>query len=261
MVHATTWIDLRFVVNEALGVTTGQQGATRRGLEHAVETLNNYFKVSDVVLRARIVDVSFVRMGGLDAVEILDDMSNERHGFAHLFAQASRLGADYTVAVTQKLLMRGKPGCGRALAVNQTREALASTRKALLVMNYACGAHTLAHELGHLMGLNHGAMVDACEPGKGHTSAMAPYANGFGQGNCDRQPQPGEFGDIMVGGWMGRVAGNDKGSLPFFSNPRLRDSRCGSAQICGDPDNGDAARALNENAGLYASHEEEAPSP
>jgi hypothetical protein len=189
-------------------------------------------------------------------MQILDDMEHERNGFAAMFRRANEYGADYTVAVTANLMIRGKRGCGRGYAVNQTREHISSTRRAFAAIDFACGAHTLAHELGHLMGLNHGTLVDQCQPGKGHISAIAPYANGYAVGNCDGKPQPEEFGTIMVGGWMKEINGNGHGSLPMFSNPRIRDERCGISKICGDPAIGDAARALNENALLYAAHEE-----
>ncbi|MBF0296809.1 MAG: hypothetical protein HQL96_16620 [Magnetococcales bacterium] len=247
LVHAETGFGLRFLVDDTLG----EPVAMRQRLESWVIALNRYYRNSQVDLHARIVEVAFVPIPAREAVEILEAMSGERDGFVDLFAGARRVGADFSVAVTGGLRMNGKPGCGRAVAVNKTREELASLQKSLMVMHPACGAHTLAHELGHLMGLNHGALVDVCEPGKRHAVASAPYANGFGVGNCDGRLQPGEFGDIMVGGWMGRIAGNDKASLPFFSNPRLHDPRCGEQGICGDPAIGDAARALNENAPFF----------
>ncbi|MBF0190381.1 MAG: hypothetical protein HQL99_04440 [Magnetococcales bacterium] len=251
-----SWIGLRFVVNETPEADRGDLQAIETRLADHVATLNRYYRDSQVAMQAKIVAVAFTRMPNDEAVEILEDMRHERQGFAGLFREADRWGADFTVAATRSLTLRGKPGCGRALAVNQTRAAISTSRNALMVYNPVCGAHTLAHELGHLMGLNHGRMVDGCQPGQGHTSALTPYALGHGVGNCDGRPQSGEFGTIMVGGWMKQVLGHDKASLPFFSNPRLRDPRCGVAQRCGDPETGDAARVLNEHAAVYAAHEE-----
>ncbi|WP_162232412.1 hypothetical protein [Methylogaea oryzae] len=98
--------------------------------------------------------------------------------------------------------------------------------------------------------------MDACLPGKGHSTALTPYANGYAQGVCDKQPQPGEFGTIMVGGFMQEINGDGHSSLPLFSNPRLRDPRCGSQGVCGDAASADAARAMNEHRRYYAAHEE-----
>ena len=249
--QAATHIGLRFVASEDLGRNAAEQAATKIKLNTYVAELNQYYKTSAVELNAELAEVIFSPIISVDAVQILDDMQREQNGFSDLFQQARATGADYTVAVVKRLTQNGKPGCGRALAVNQTREAISSLTKSLMVFNFVCGSHTLAHELGHLMGLNHGALVDFCQPKYGHKSAIAPYANGYGVGNCDSQPQPGEFGTIMVGGWMGKVMGNNKGSLPMFSNPRIHDPRCGIKQTCGDPKIGDAARALNENAPYY----------
>ncbi len=249
--QAATHIGIRFVVSKDLGRDAAEQMATKIRLNTYVAELNQYYKNSAVELNAELAEVTFSPIISVDAIQILGDMQYEQNGFSNLFRQARATGADYTVAVVKRLTQNGKPGCGRALAVNQTREAISSLTKSLMVFNFVCGSHTLAHELGHLMGLNHGTLVDSCQPKYGHKSAIAPYANGYGVGNCDNQPQPGEFGTIMVGGWMGKVMGNDKASLPMFSNPRIHDPRCGVKQTCGDPRIGDAARALNENAPYY----------
>lgn len=44
--------------------------------------------------------------------------------------------------------MQGKPGCGRAYAVNQSVEAISSTRKAFAVVNFVCGAHARGSRVG-----------------------------------------------------------------------------------------------------------------
>lgn len=249
-------IGIRFVVSDDLGLTSAQQQATQATLEKYVAELNERYRNSEVDINAELVQVRFSRIEAVDDVQIIDDMTHERNGFAAMFQLADEFGADYTVAMPSKLIMNGRPGCGRAYAVNQSVEAISSTRKAFAVVNFVCGAHTLAHELGHLMGLNHGTLVDSCNPKMGHTSAISPYANGYAEGNCDGKLQPGEFGDIMVGGHMREIIGNDKGNLPIFSNSRIQDERCGAKHVCGDPTIGDAARALNENSHYYSAHEE-----
>ncbi|KAF0204920.1 MAG: hypothetical protein FD173_1440 [Gallionellaceae bacterium] len=255
-------IDIRFIVSDDLGRTAVQQQATRATLHKYVDELNSYYRNSEVELNAEIVQVEFSRIKTVDDVQIIKDMAHERNGFESMFQKAQEYGADYTIAMVGRLIVLGKPGCGRAYAVNQSIEAISSTRKAFAVVNFICGAHTIAHELGHLMGLNHGALVAECRHDKTNMSAITPYANGYAEGNCDGKPQPGEFGDIMVGGGMRDINGANKNDLRMFSNPRIHDERCGKNKTCGDPLIGDAARALNENARYYASHEEHAaPAP
>jgi len=253
---AAETIGLRFVVSDTLARSAAERRATQTALERNVMRLNEYFRNSAVDIVAEMVDVGFARIEAVDAVAVLEDMHAERGGFAGLFARADEIGADYTFAVMDKLMLRGKPNCGRAIAVNRTRAAIGSTREALAVVALPCGAQSLAHELGHLMGLNHGFAVDRCQPNRGHASAIARYANGYAVGACDGKPDPEKFGDIMVGGWMKEINGDGHSNLPMFSNPRIRDPRCGREGICGDPEIGDAARALNENARDYAAHEE-----
>ncbi|MFA6016275.1 MAG: zinc-dependent metalloprotease family protein [Gallionellaceae bacterium] len=251
--HAET-IGIRFIVSEELANTPKQRLTTQSKLVQYVAELNERYRNSEVNLQAKIVDVEFAQITSVIDTQIIKDMALEQNGFSGMFRKAHEFGADYTIAMPGKLLTNGKPGCGRAYAVNQTIDAISDPRKAFAVVNFVCGAHTIAHELGHLMGLNHGSLVDACYPNKGHTSAIASYANGYAEGNCDGKPQIGEFGDIMVGGHMSTIMGNSKGNLAIFSNPRIHDERCGENKSCGNSLIGDAARALNENARYYAEH-------
>lgn len=249
-------IGLRFIVHEDIGPRQEQKDSIRRKIHRDVDTLNQFFLNSKVNLSAEVVDIAYSNIVSNEAVALLEDMSHERRGFEHLFSRAGELGADYTFGIIRGLIVNGRRGCGRALAVNKTIEEISSTRRALAVMDYACTAQTLAHELGHLMGLNHGHLVDVCDPGRGHTTALTPYANGYGQGECDGKPDKTKFGTIMVGGWMKSVNGDGRDSLPFFSNPEIRDPRCGKSGVCGNSQIGDAARALNEHARYYSMHEE-----
>ena len=251
-----TTIGVRFVVEEALARDVQQAKRIESRLGEHIAELNSYFRNSKVDLRAELVGVDFAAIESSDADQVLRAMSREESGFGRLFSIADEYGADYTFAVVGKLLIRGVQRCGKAFAVNTTPEQLASTRRALAVVDIRCGAHSIAHELGHLMGLNHGHKVAECQPGFGHTTAVAPYANGFATGACDGVPSSDKFGTIMVGGWMKAINGDGHSSLRLFSNPRIRDSRCGQDGVCGDPEIADAARALNENAHYFASHEE-----
>lgn len=174
----TVTIGLRFIVSKELGQSTEQRRDTETILKQYVSGLNDIYRNSKIMLRGEIKDIHYAKIEPVDARQILQEMAREQNGFASLFRQANEFGADYTIAVVPKLEIRGKARCGRAFAVNQTIEEISSTRRAFAVINIhpACGAQTLAHELGHLMGLNHGTLVDSCLPNQGHTSALTPYA-------------------------------------------------------------------------------------
>lgn len=104
-------IGLRFVVNKDVAREPARQQSVRTALGKWVETLNSYYRNSEVELRAEIAGVTFAAIGAQDAAQILDDMAGERNGFSGLFSYADELGADYTVAVTSNLSNRGKRSC------------------------------------------------------------------------------------------------------------------------------------------------------
>ena len=245
-------IGIRFVVDRMLLKDSAKRERVELKLLRDVAELNRIYESSQVRLSARIVGIDAVDFSDKEAVSILSNMAQQRTGFENVYRRAVELGADYTVAVVDDLRVHGKSMCGRAIAVNRTIDQLSSLQWSFAAVHATCGSQTLAHELGHLMGLNHGHLVDRCNPDKGHAKALTSYANGYGEGNCDGQPQFGEFGDVMVGGAMKQV--NGKNNLPIFSNPRIQDERCGPRKICGDERIGDAARALNENAYLFVLH-------
>ena len=253
-VQATT-IGLQFLVDRASIATLPEHEVVER-IESMTHELNGYYRESRVNLNATVNRVQFIDITSNDAVDILDAMHLSRGDFKSLASSADEFGADYAIAFKRGLTLRGKEICGRGYDVNQTVEEISSTDRAVAVMQIQCGAHTLAHELGHLMGLNHGTLVDSCDPHRGHKNAIAPHANGYGIGNCDGMPDPGEFGTIMVGGWMKVVDGRKKNRYAIFSNPDLQHDLCGQDRRCGEPDMGNAARALNDHAHIYAAHEE-----
>ena len=253
LIGQTTEIGLQFFVDSA-DTAHGVDG-TRPRLERMVQTLNGYFRDSGVALVASLRHIQGIRLGNPDALQVLEDMHRGRGAFSSLPALSDAYGADFNIAIVPNLSLHGRALCGRGYAVNTSEAQLRDRTRAMAVMRLGCGANTLAHELGHLMGLNHGHLVDHCQPGHGHTHAIAPYANGFGVGNCDGKPQAGEFGTIMVGGWMRTVSGERSNRLEVFSNPALLDARCGRAGRCGDVETGNAAAALNRYAALYAAHD------
>jgi len=248
-IAAASEIGLQFLVERDTAENTGKVE-----IERMVGELNATFTRSEVALTAHVMRVAVLDLDTNDALRLLEQMQAGSGPFVELHIMADVVGADFTIVLNDALMLRGKANCGRAFDVNQTLEELTDPSRAVAVMRPRCGSHTLAHELGHLMGLNHGSLVDTCAPGRGHTSAIAPYANGYAVGNCDGDPQPGEFGTVMVGGWMQSINGERLNRLEVFSNPEVLNDACGSKRRCGDRTFGNAARALNEHASLYASH-------
>ncbi|MBF0275537.1 MAG: hypothetical protein HQK84_09930 [Nitrospinae bacterium] len=248
-------IGLQFLVKETVTDYTQRENKTKK-INAIVNEVNSYFLKSGVNLYATVNYIAFQPIRSNDTVTILQEMYERRGDFITLAVTADEYGADFTIAIADGMRLNGKNACGRGYDVNQTVEEISQSKRAVAVIQLVCGAHTLAHELGHLMGLNHGFLINSCIPGKGHTSAIEPYANGYAEGNCDGRPQAGEFGTIMVGGWIRNVNGHNKSSVEIFSNPDIYNKSCGKKGRCGDLNSANAAKALNKYAKIYASHEE-----
>ncbi|MDD2761702.1 MAG: hypothetical protein PHH11_15600, partial [Methylomonas sp.] len=140
-------LGLGFWINDRLAQTAAQKQNIEKRLADQVIELNAFFRNSHVQLQADIAVIRYVRISQSDAIAILDDMISERNEFANLFAVAGEYGADYNIAIVDKLQLRGNPNCGRAYAVNKTQNEIASLQRAIVAVNSACSAQTLAHEL------------------------------------------------------------------------------------------------------------------
>lgn len=247
---------IRFVVDDTSLRSAEDRDLMARNLKHIVDDLNTIYADSDVSLTARVVDIGFSNMQNNDMAAILQKMHMKKGVFADFIDKANQHGADFTVAVVPGLRLGPAPVrrsiCGAAHG-SWNVEDMMSVGKAYAVIDPRCGAYSLAHELGHVMGVNHGVAMRRCFPDKKEGEPITPYAFGYSEGECDGKRSPEKFGDIMTGGVMKFINGDSRG-LNIFSNPRIRRPECGARGICGDPETGDAARALNENAKYFIKH-------
>lgn len=241
---------IRFVVDDTSLRSAEDRDLLVRNLKHIVGDLNAIYTDSDVSLTAKIVDIGFSSMQNNDLAVILQEMQLKKGAFTDFVDKANRYGADFTVAVVPGLQSGAASSrrsiCGAAHGSWNVQD-MVSVEKAYAVIDPRCGSYSLAHELGHVMGLNHGVAMKRCFPDKKEGKPITPYAFGYSEGECDGKRSPEKFGDIMTGGVMKFINGDPRG-LNIFSNPRIRRPECGARGICGDPETGDAARALNENA-------------
>jgi hypothetical protein len=246
---------IRFVVDDASLNSPESQARMAKNLNRMVEELNLIYKDSEVDLTARIVDIQFSRMQDRNLVVILQEMQLKNGVFLDFISKATHYHADFTIAVVQGLQTKSywkySKGniCGAAHGSWSVQDMM-SVEKAYAVINPSCSSSTLAHELGHIMGVNHGVAMTRCFPNKKESIPITSYGFGYSEGECNSKPSPEKFGDIMTGGLMLLINGNPS-SIKIFSNPRIRRPECGVRGICGDPKTGDAARALNENARYF----------
>ena len=184
-----------------------------------------------------------VRRVGLDPISLDDKTSNNtllnqmnaRSGvFSTMNARRNQLGADL-VTVIRPLYAQAQGGCGVGYVsgyggtnVSQYAEyglSVLGDGNDRAGQGVYCEALTLAHELGHNMGLMHDRATVATQGGG---SGVTPYAYGYAVA--------GRWGTIMSYTYPRQLK---------FSNPK--DYTCGNAERCGLPET-DAASADNAKA-------------
>ncbi|MAM89606.1 MAG: hypothetical protein CME36_20090 [unclassified Hahellaceae] len=192
-------------------------GSPNTGIRNLVDQVNAIYRNSDVDIHLRLVDTMLNDAPGDDMAAVLHAITPtiSPETTAAISARREETGADYVAQ------LHGKGTCGIAWV------AVAS-EWAFSVTGPDCGAVTLAHEIGHTMGLNHSRL-------QGDTSGTR-FAYGLGHG------VDGLFGTVMTYPWMF----NGAPAVSKFSNPRLICSGvpCGVPE--GEPEQADAATALNK---------------
>lgn len=187
-------------------------GQVDAAMQNWVAQINNAYRDSNVDIQLRLAGAVAHEQAGADMNAVLTSLRTDT-GALGLRAQ---YGADF---VTQ-LHQTGECGIGY-LAV--------SANWAWNLVGPDCGPLTLAHELGHNMGLAHSRK-------QGDTTGSR-YAYGLGHG------VDGLFGTIMTYPWL--YTNRASGRIAKFSNPDVSclGTPCGVAE--GLPEQANAALALN----------------
>lgn len=218
-----------------------------------INEVNDYYINSNVDLKVKVANVFFGDYSSGGSVRnpstLLNDMVASRNAFIDLDNNADRFGADYSVGVF--LTLTGV--CGKASSVNGGLNA----NSLQTVLRFHCDSDTLAHELGHLMGLAHGNQVATCLNNTAHRNgSVTSYAKGYAVTNCDGNLATDEFGTLMVHNYMynSNMENSTANNVFMFSNANISRSSCGDG-ACGSATTGDASRALNIYKNTYASYE------
>lgn len=244
--QASTSIGVQFIVSSRLG----SPSHITPEVEKIVADVNHYFSMSGVNISIYATDIIYYPLHSSINSALNNLATNgysDRDVRTDLYAAAAA-GASYLYG-----LVADEPDpqyCGRAITVNSSVYAIQQTEgvNRVAVSRLSCGSDTVAHELGHLMGLAHGNKIAECI-GSVHARALTREAKGWSEGNCDGIRQLYEFGTIMAGNWALNEIGAIK--VPVFSNPNVSNFYCGADRVCGDHTNGNAASVLNRYSHEY----------
>jgi len=237
-------------VDVLLAYTPGE--VSRLGSTSAVVTRMNYLvAVANKAYADSRVNYR-IRLAGTMAVnypdtgpnsQVLDDMTNTSPSgpLAGLRARRAALGADL-VNLIRPFTKTGQGGfCGLGYLIGQNESAF-TTQSAPYgystagdgedpATNYYCEDTTLAHELGHNMGLAHDK-DDATAPG------AYSYAYGWRQ-----TLTKGSFSTIMA------YSTGSQQPVPYFANPNI--TLC-NGNRCGDPTTANQTLVLNQTMPIVA---------
>ena len=237
--------------------------------------VNNIYRNSGVNLELEHVNTvsgDFTDSGIIvDADTLHDDIDGRDGGntgvadrIQNVIGNARSSGADYTILVVHDLSVAGNDICGSAFDIGGNAAEVSDLASSIAVMDVSdlsCDESTLAHELGHLMGLVHGDYAAATLNSTAHIVGRfnnLNIAKGWAIGNGNGTFDAGEFATVMVGNIFPNFEGGltTSDTLPLFSNPRLINNLCGNVtpRRCGDFQNGDSVALINQNVDLYGGH-------
>ena len=203
-------VDLLVLYDTHTATYFNQQVET--AMQNWVAQINNVYIDSQIDLKIRLVGVVAHEEGGADMDAVLDNLRQD----SSAISLRSKYGADFVTQLHQT------GDCGLAYFTINREWAWG-------VVGPDCGPLTMAHELGHNMGLAHSRK-------QGDTTGVR-YAYGLGHG------VDGLFGTIMTYSWLYTNRAN--GRVARFSNPNISCLGVPCGVPAGQSEQADAALAIN----------------
>ena len=211
-----------------------------------IEYANNAYKKSNVNLRLRLVNAQPLTWASYPTISDKD---------LSAFAADPRVqqlretyGADVVQLISRTQVGQGYGVCGIGYVLSGPKNSgtfqNGAWASAYGITGVDCSLSTMAHEIGHNMGLRHSYEQDQTEGyytylARGIHQGTYEWGRGYGV--------QGRFSTIMA---YPQVF-NASVQAPLFSTPNVVDTTCAN-QACGRASFADAARALNDMAAQIA---------
>jgi hypothetical protein len=224
-----TLIDVMVLYSPATRAAAGGQAAIENQIDLAVASTNQAYANGGLVQRIRLVhsqEIAYAEPStpALDAT--LDAITDGVAPFQGVAALRSQYGADLVAMWVEN----GGPWCGIGWLMTSVSTSFAPNGFHVGVRDCEVSYDTMAHEMGHNMGLEHDLYVS---PQSTHPTAQ-PYAHGF-------VSTAGRFRTIMAYGNQCTDAGFNCQRINQFSSPSYQLS----GYPIGNATTADAGRMLN----------------
>ena len=241
---ANASVEIRILVahTDAALAASGSSADLTSAAQFMVEQMNAIFARS-VAAEIRFTLAGLQRVAyadGIDSDVALQQLSND----ADVAATRDALGADIVV-----LLVEHTDFSGRAYMPNTLHVGNAVVAFAVVARSYGLTDYTFAHEVGHVMGLDHG--------GGGVSGGAFPWGQGHVGYVDSAAGYPEGFVTVMAN--IGLCGGSPPCHyVPYFSNPELTDPEPPvRGRALGEIDLADSARALRDAAATIAQYRDD----
>jgi peptidyl-Asp metalloendopeptidase len=230
-------IDVLVVYTPAARAAAGSTAAMQSLIDLAVSNTNTAYANSGVLQRLRLVhrtEVSYTENGSISTD--LERLQSSTDGFAdEVHALRNTYGADMV-----SLLTTSSEACGVGYVMTAVDSSFAPFAFNVTAWDCAAGNLSLAHELGHNMGLAHDAA---------NAAFQAAYSYSYGYRD------PGYFRTVMA--YPCTAPDQPCGRIAYFSSP----NRTYDGRVTGVPDASDNVRGLNNTAAITANFRQAMDAP
>lgn len=224
-------IDVMVVYSPLARSTAGGTAAIENQIALAISSTNQAYANSGMVQRVRLVhtaEVNYVEPASYDIGTTLDQITDGVAPFQNVNTLRNQYGAD----IVSMFVERGGAYCGIGWLMHEIGSWFAPNAYNVTVRSCATSGGTLAHEMGHNMGLEHDLYVSP-------EGADHPVAQRYAHGYVDTGAR---FRTVMAYSSACSAVGVSCTRINSFSSPAFTFN----GAVTGNATTANAARMLNE---------------